>query len=269
MNKKSSIYRDVLGATEFMAACFDDFVYPKHVHETFAIGLIETGAQTFVTKAGTEVMPENKLCVINPDVVHAGWKGHERGWRYRMFYPSPAVVARSLDLGLQDIDRLGFGRFVIEDDTLFHAFHHLHVEAMSGTDLLDLEQMSIRFIRQLFRRHAGARDNRPPPKHEIVGRCREFLDAHLERSVSISELARISGISETHVIRTFSATTGMSPHAFQIARRIEKAKALLAKGVDPAETAASCGFFDQSHMHKHFRRIVGVTPGKFAQSCRM
>lgn len=58
--------------------------------------------------------------------------------------------------------------------------------------------------------------------------------------------------------------TGQSPHRFVIGRRIERAKELIAgRGVPLAQVAAAVGFADQSHFTRHFRRIVGVTPGRF------
>ena len=63
--------------------------------------------------------------------------------------------------------------------------------------------------------------------------------------------------------RLFKATFGLPPHAFQIQVRIERARHDLRAGRPLAEAAARAGFADQCHMHRHFRRIVGMTPGQF------
>ena len=261
---KISRYRDVLGQCEYMHAAFGDFVYPRHVHETFAIGLIERGAQYFVSRKGSEIMPEQKLCVINPDTVHEGWKGTDAGWTYRMFYPSVEIVARSLGMSPSRIQRIGFGQFVIDDLELYDTFTQFHQNTMTNEPDLGTEEQLIFFLTALFRRYAG-HETKSHHEHRVAAVVMEYLDARKSERVSVGELASIASVSETQVIRDFTKSVGMSPYAFQIARRVEKAKELLAQGHSPATVAFDCGFADQSHLTRHFRRIVGETPGRFAR----
>lgn len=268
-NQKVSRYRDIFGATEFLLADFRDFVYPRHVHETFAIGVIESGAQRFVTKAAREIMPEHKLCVVDPDIVHEGWGYPTTGWRYRMFYPSAKTVSVALGESTQVVERLGFGRFVLDDPELFSEFRAFHAGAMAAHDPMDVEQRAISFIQAIFARHAGHRTANSKTDSRVATLCSQYIDGNVAKSVSIADLAEIAGVSETHVHRSFKAHFGLSPHAFLIARRIERAKGQLAKGMDITDVSLDCGFVDQSHLHRHFRKIVGVTPGAFARSALM
>jgi AraC family transcriptional regulator len=72
-------------------------------------------------------------------------------------------------------------------------------------------------------------------------------------------------LSVYHFARQFKATTGLPPHQYVIARRVEQAKHLLQTRTDPslAEVAACAGFSDQSQFTHHFKRLVGITPGQF------
>lgn len=117
-------------ATEFMFADYRDFVFPPHVHETFGIGVIEAGGQQFRPgRAPSLIMPANTLCVFNPGLVHEGRPATEQGWRYRMFYPSPTLVARILEPPQHRTvgGEWGFGRHVIDDPELYREFENLHV----------------------------------------------------------------------------------------------------------------------------------------------
>ena len=250
-----------------MIADFADFVYPRHVHETFAIGLIEEGAQNFVTRAGNEIMPAGKLCVIDPDIAHEGSKGAERGWRYRMFYPSTRVVAHALDLTLSRAEQIGFSRFVIDDTQLFDYFMRLHTVAMDPYDSGGTQELATEFLRIIFDRYAACIPETTTPR--VARLCADYLDAHILQTVSIATLAHIAGVSETQVIRDFKRTLGISPHAYQIARRIDRAKEFLATGEPAAHVAVRCGFADQSHLTRHFHRLVGVTPARFAKHAMM
>jgi hypothetical protein len=65
------------------------------------------------------------------------------------------------------------------------------------------------------------------------------------------------------LVRLFREHTGLPPHALQIAHRVRAARRLLEVGETIANTAAATGFSDQSHLHRHFQRSLGVTPGEY------
>jgi AraC family transcriptional regulator len=84
-------------------------------------------------------------------------------------------------------------------------------------------------------------------------------------------MAAVARLSPYHFSKQFKAAIGLSPHQFVIARRVERAKQLLQTGGDLslAQVAARAGFSDQSQFSRHFRRIVGVTPGRFRIPARI
>jgi AraC-like DNA-binding protein len=97
-----------------------------------------------------------------------------------------------------------------------------------------------------------------------VAIIRDYLHAMVQSQVAIADLAQAAGVSGTQVIRAFSAATGMPPHSYLVSLRVERAKALLRVGTGLAETALEVGFSDQSQFTRHFKRLTGVTPGRFA-----
>jgi AraC-like DNA-binding protein len=257
-----------LEATEFLFADYRDFVFPAHVHETFAIGVIEAGGQRFRPgHAPALVMPAGRLCAINPGVVHAGCSATKQGWRYRMFYPSPPLVAGTLEHAQRDHleGEWGIARHVIDDWELYREFRTLHVSSQLNEPLLERETRIGEFLRRLFERHGNFSPERKQPRiaRRIVARVRDYLHSMCQQQVSIADLARAAGVSGTHVVRSFSAATGMPPHAYLVSLRVERAKALLRDGLPLAEVALEAGFSDQSQFTRHFKRLTGVTPGRF------
>jgi AraC-like DNA-binding protein len=119
-------------------------------------------------------------------------------------------------------------------------------------------------------RAAIASEIHPPAMthHRLVlfGRPSEELD--LVAGPTLEQLAAVARLSPYHFARQFRRATGLPPHQYVIARRVERAKGLLQAGTDLslAQVAAHAGFSDQSHFCQHFRRIVGVTPGQFRKS---
>jgi AraC-like DNA-binding protein len=93
-------------------------------------------------------------------------------------------------------------------------------------------------------------------------RAQELLAANLAGRITLADLAKACELSIRQFTRAFRGSTGMSPHAWLLSLRIEKAKRLLASSRRMlADVALECGFADQSHFTRAFQRIVGVTPG--------
>ena len=82
---------------------------------------------------------------------------------------------------------------------------------------------------------------------------------------TLAQLAAVVRLNPYHFARQFKAATGLPPHQYVIARRVERAKQLLqgGAGLSLAEVAAHAGFSDQSQFCRHFKRLVGVTPEQF------
>ena len=92
----------------------------------------------------------------------------------------------------------------------------------------------------------------------------DYINACLDRDLSLRELATSVQMSPHYFSRLFKATTGITPHQYVIRCRIEKAKYLLKQGkLSIAEIAKEVGFVDQSHLHRHFKRLVGITPKSY------
>ena len=97
------------------------------------------------------------------------------------------------------------------------------------------------------------------PHHQIQ-EVIDYIHAHLDQDLSLSELASIAQMSPHYFAQRFKQATGMSPHQFVIRCRVERAKQLLKQGRSIAETALLVGFVDQSHLNRHFKRQFGITP---------
>ena len=81
--------------------------------------------------------------------------------------------------------------------------------------------------------------------------------------MTLEQLSRLTGLSRYHLVRVFGESVGVPPHAYLRQVRVGRAKALLAAGCPVAEAAVATGFADQSHLHRWFKRLWGVTPGGY------
>ncbi|SDJ93247.1 transcriptional regulator, AraC family [Pseudomonas delhiensis] len=258
-----------LGGLELLHARFIEQRFAPHVHEGFALVLIEQGAQRFRHRGAEHLAPTGSLVLINPDEVHTGSKAHEAGWLYRGFYPEVEQVGSVLDeLELGGRGLPTFDASVLHDAELSRAFLHVHRLLESNASSLERQTCWREALLLLFQRHARVPEARPAGQEPLaVARARELLAAQLVEPPSLEALAAAVNLSPFHFARVFRKATGLPPHAWVKQRRLEQARALLKGGCAPASVAAQLGYADQSHLSRQFKQAYGVAPGEYRLAC--
>jgi AraC family transcriptional regulator len=158
----------------------------------------------------------------------------------------------------------------LEDDVLTAIMEAICAEVLRGgnSGRKFAEAMTVAIGTQLLRLFGEAN---AAPKGGITGRqlrlISDYVDAQLEREISVAKLAELAGLSEAHFARAFKQSTALSPHKFVIERRLERAKRLLADTEDSiADVALACGFSDQAHFSRTFAQAYGATPSALRKS---
>lgn len=109
----------------------------------------------------------------------------------------------------------------------------------------------------------------PPPARGALDRRRlarvvDFIEANLDRELTLDKLARVACLSPYHFVRAFKVAVGMTPHRYLMDRRVARARALLDAGDLPLVAVGDlCGFASQAHFTSAFKRAVGTTPGAY------
>jgi AraC-like DNA-binding protein len=251
---------------ELLRATYVTHSFVPHMHETFAVGMIERGAETFHYRHEQHIAPTSSVVAVNPGEVHTGSAFTEAGWSYRMYYPDPALLQRiASDLSGRTRDVPFFPQPVISDQQLAQRLHLLHSVLENSSSLLERESLLLTTFADLIARHAEqpALSARVRVDHRAVQQVRDYLHAHLADNVSLEQLAGLTQMSTYYLLRLFQQTIGLSPHAYLMQLRITRARTLLLAGVPIAQVALDMGFADQSHFTRYFKRFLGVTPGQY------
>ena len=245
--------------------------FPRHVHETFCIGVIEEGAQRFWRSGGEHVAPAGDIILVNADEVHTGCADVENGWAYRAIYPDPELL-RQLTRDLKHENGIipWFPQAVVHDPGLSAqlqlVFNMLPVE---GNSLLK-EPLLLTAISWLIIRYSRTPITPAalPCSRSMILQVRDLMMSYPEKNWSLKQLSDVVQLSPWHFLRQFKQTVGMTPHAWLVQARLRKAREMLLQGVTITAVAARCGFSDQSHFTRHFKNSMGVTPGEFIRSLR-
>ena len=272
--KLTDIARIDLSCGSFDALRAIDFsrTFPPHFHDTFAIGVIESGATRLRTRRGEWIGRAGTVLAFSPGEIHAAEPLTEHGFTYRMIYPSVDLI-REIGLRSPALRRDGplFTVPVIDDPALAGELARAHVPLMDGVSGGHGESRFIAAVRALVARYAsepGTAAGCRLVDMQVVERAREYLRARFTEAVRIRTLADVCGVSPYHLIRVFHRVVGVPPYAYLIQLRVNRAQAMLCKGACVADVAYACGFSDQSHLTRTFRKAVGIPPGQYLRSVR-
>ncbi|MBP1852597.1 helix-turn-helix transcriptional regulator [Rhizobium halophytocola] len=238
--------------------------FPRHSHDEFGIGVMLAGGQISASGRGQVEAIAGDVITVNPGEVHDGMplRGERRSWR--MLYLSPQRFASLLD----GVDPEGTQNFEFEHPVFArHAVLRSRLLAcldrLCGPDRGDgfpAEEALLPLFAPLLlpasRAEAGNRLR--------LQRARDMIEAGDGAAPSLGELARETGMSRFQLLRAFAAWTGLTPHAYAMQKRADRARRLIAGGSTLVEAATVAGYADQSHMTRDFRRRWGLTPASFS-----
>ncbi len=242
--------------------------YPDHLHDGLELILVQAGESLIRHLGRTTQLPAGTLYVICPGEPHAGGSPEHGTFRF-----ASTLVDRELLNTLATGPGMPGGNMAaalparhITARDVIRRVEHLHQRCRGGASRLEQESLLLDLLHALPG-HAGQAAGRPVTsgvrEHRAVALVRDYLATHCDEDVDLGTLARLTGLHRHYLIDVFRARTGITPHRFQIAVRVDRVRQLISTGAPLSEIAAETGFADQSHMTRCFKRYLGMTPGYF------
>lgn len=242
--------------------------FGKHFHDAYTIGLNENGLGQCLHRNNRHEHRPGTFTCINPGEVHTGEIASNKGWEFRNLYISQSVARDYLSqLGYPANHALPcFPRISVEDVSSQHLFRQLFAGLEKSGDLLGQQLLLLRFFSHFFIKHTWLPDTRSENKVEAqsIASVRDYIEAHCTDDFSIQDLADLVNLNPYYLIRCFREQVGTSPHQYKLHWQLQRAKqAVLRRDTVIAQVAADCGFYDQSHLSRTFKRAMGVSPGRY------
>lgn len=240
-------------------------VFSKHTHEHFGIGVIIKGAQISASGRGPVEAGPGDVITVNPGEVHDGAPIGKDGRAWRMLYLDPALIQNAaIDIGVARTASFEFPQPVVSNPDVASRFLQLFAAVtgpMAEEMLLQGEEFLLFLMDRMREQPGGGQLNAPAVK---ISRARSAIDDDPAAPATLGELAGLCGLSRFQLLRGFVASTGLTPHAYLLQKRIDLARRLIARRASLADVAAVSGFADQSHMTRVFVCKYGVSPGAYA-----
>lgn len=240
--------------------------FKAHIHQSVSVGAVSEGVVRYRVEEEEALLEPGSLALIDKERLHSCNPVGADVRSYYMLYLD-ADWCHRVQQSIWKVDCLaGFAKIKLTDEAVYTSYCRMMDTLMDDrVHLLEKEEELLTLITRIFSLAC-----KPLVAQEVhdtdIARLKGILKEDLSKDLSLDSLAARLAANPYTLIRHFKAVTGLTPHAYRMNCRIERARQLLRAGGDIAETALDCGFFDQSHFHRHFKAMTTVTPLQYRRN---
>lgn len=236
--------------------------YKSHMHKTFSIGAIDQGEVIYQVEGKMAKLEPGSLALINPETLHSCNPTEFCKRSYYMLYLDVDWCLQ-LQQTLWQLEAFSPAHTILlKNNSIYQQYVNTMESLMDERNTLGKEQILTDIVENIFLQAcepAAVKSEHPLQIEQL----KLLLSVNLDTATSMRELALNLRANPYTLLRKFKSATGITPHAYRLNCRIELARKLLQKGFDLSQVALECGFFDQSHFHRHFKAITTVTPKEY------
>lgn len=250
-------------------ARYQQFRFERHIHEEFALGVMEQGVQKFHCRGEARYATAGSLISVNPDEIHDGMSADQSEFQYKILYLPIELLQ---NIGNEMVTPRAFHAFknpVTNDPEVAARLSSLFtlLEAESA-ELLEMQTLLFGLLALMLERHGTERKTLSTTKsaRTPVQRACAFIEDMVREEISLDDIAAAAGLSRYHFLRLFRDEKGISPWSYLLQKRLQLARSSIRLGASLSEAALEAGFSDQSHMSRRFKATYGITPGQYRQA---
>ena len=232
--------------------------FDPHLHDTFSVVLLRSGSATLHTRRGAEPVHEGDVFVCNPFEVHGGGSPYA-SVEYDVLYPTVRFARECWRTAVNRESLPLVHTVVIRPSETTQALF----DALRSRDRTDVP-METALMRLLGECTLDNVDIAGGSFDAVNVACR-IIQEQYAQTLDTERLAGYAGLHVSHFIRVFHRITGLAPQTYLRHVRVSRARELICADVELADVAVLTGFFDQAHLTREFKKIHGITPGRFAR----
>ena len=261
-DKNANLFAELNYAKEY----FRD--YSKHSHETFAIGIIGTGEIGIEFHAQEkQYLSPNQIVVFNPNQVHHTNSKTKKSLDYYTLHVNLPWCKKIQSELFDEKDKfINIRPNIIDEknihDKLIRIFENIRLNK-SECDNEKLEEVLVYILKKYSKVDTDNEKNEY--ENILLDKVEKYILDNTDNPITLEDISLEVGYNESYITRVFKKKFGLTPHAFLINKRVEKAKRKLLndEDVNLAQLSNEVGFYDQSHFSKVFKRVFAMTPNNY------
>lgn len=232
----------------------------RHAHDSLVLGTVDSGVRNITVADAAIHAGPGAVFVIPPGTVHS------------VSHPEGPCTGFALHCHPADLNELlgevpPMATLAVQDHLLRSRLKDVAEAVEKELPALEQHGRLAEALARLQDRHGETTALPERRPHSGAEKAKALMVERFAEPLRLTELAEAAGMNPCALGRAFSASMGMPPHEFLTFVRVRNARRLLDSGAGVADTAVACGFSDQSHMHRAFKAVLGMTPGQYAEAC--
>jgi len=242
--------------------------YSKHSHETFSIGLIGSGGlEVKFHSHPKQYLYPNQVVIFNPNQVHTTNSKIKNTSDYYTLHVNKQWCKKVQTglFGLQE-NFIDTKQNILDEKNIYDDLIEIFKDIILNNNAFvnkKLEKALVDILKEYS--HLDKKYEKNEYKNRFLDNVEKYILDNIDNPITLEDIASEVGYNEAYITRVFKKEFGLTPHAFLINKRIEKAKRKLlkSKNVNLAQLSNEVGFYDQSHFSKVFKRVFAMTPNKY------
>ncbi len=261
-------YHSIKG-TRIVSARFSRYNYEcfqKHSHNAYSVAAVVEGKSKVIIGNKEYIGTDGDVVIINPGTIHSCNPAQDTCWSYYLFYFDRDWFEKMYMnfAGLENIAEVHFKNNVFKSKEISDTLIDLY-SLFEENEILPVifEDKLTELLGKIFTLTTIEEESENKNIPEALEAVRNYIEDHYVDKISLEELSDFSGISQFHLLRLFRNYTGLAPHSYLLRHRIERSREMIPGNNSVADVAIECGFSDQSHFIRYFKKYVGCTPGEY------
>lgn len=237
--------------------------FPAHFHEYYVIGIIEKGQRIMTCQNRKYFIQKGDIVIFNPGDSHSCIPNGQDDLDYKAVNISKNIMQTFINQIANQNELPYFKENVIYDEEIFYYLQKLHESIFCEKTDFEKEEYLFLMLTLLMQRCGEFFVERIDGYKKDIDCICDYLEENYYRHLCLDDICQCVQISQSTLLRVFTQSKGITPYRYLLTIRVNKAKKLLEKGMQPIDVAAEVGFSDQSHFTNCFRQMIGLSPGVY------
>ena len=264
--ENSSIYYDKDLDTEIYM--FNDFkqAFSNHFHDYYVIGCIKKGSRWLFCNNQKHQLKPGSLMLLNPHDTHSCAPIDSELLKYYCLNIKKETMQTIYSEITGENLTPAFIQCCSDNSSAANLIEKLYtiIQEKENGYPLEKEEVFYKLMKDIIQKYTSSHTLKAPePVKEELSKVVKYIENNYTKTISLSDLSKITNISKYHLLHIFKKETGISPYRYLKVYRTNKAKELMKSHKNLQEIAMLTGFSDQSHFSNCFKEFTGLTPKQY------